>query len=99
MSRFVKLTASAAFNQLCDSIFRCLREFMVSNQHTVVAVIDTQCIVIQPIRGLEQILQINDHNRHCLIRLSACDVQRTHQNQIVFAILALYNRLKYPRCL
>ena len=29
---------------------------MVSNQHTVVSVIDTQCIVIQPIRGLEQIL-------------------------------------------
>ena len=56
MCCFVKLTASAAFNQLCDSIFRCLREFMVSNQHTVVAVIDTQCIVIQPIRGLEQIL-------------------------------------------
>ena len=71
---------------------------MVSNQHTVVAVIDAQCIVIQPIRGLEQILQIDDHNRHCLIRLSACDVQRTHQNQIVFAILALYNGLKYPRC-
>ena len=98
MCCFVKLTASTAFNKLCDSIFRCFREFMVSNQHTVVTVIDAQFIVIQPIRCLEQILQIDDHNRHCLIGVSACDVQRTHQNQIVFAIPVLYNRLKYPRC-
>ena len=56
MGCFVKLMASTAFNKLRDSIFRCLGQFMVSNQHTIVAVIDTQCIVIQPIRGLEQIL-------------------------------------------
>ena len=71
---------------------------MVGNQHTVVTVMNAQGIVIQPIRCLEQILQINDHNRHGFMGVSACDIQRTHQNQIVFAILALHNRLKYPRC-
>ena len=94
----VEFAAAVLANQAQNGIDRALRQLPVGNQLVGIAVHNAEGILVQPVGGLEQILQVHQHHRVDLGQVAAGDVQRANQHQIVFLSSLLHGRAEHPRC-